>query len=71
MSKEGEEALARVRHCVVANEEGPSIAEMSQRCAAAGFGDQVSEDYNSEPVVVNGYLMPRWMAEVLGRIGKE
>lgn len=69
--KATDEQIASVRDCVVAGEDGPSITEMGQHCADAGYGDKpLSDEYDSTPVVVNGLLMPRWMAEVMGHVHK-
>ena len=54
----------------------PTLKEIAGKCAADGFGhlpgDTCEEiDGDGQPVIVGGYLMPRWMAEVLGRVGNK
>lgn len=50
----------------------PTLKEVAKQVASEGFGEVLPEDYsNSTPVVAGGYMMPDWMAQLLGHIGRK
>ena len=56
--------------------DGPTHAEVIQACKDAGYGKELPADYSdSTPVTIRvGSIvgvMPRWMAEIYGHIGRE
>jgi hypothetical protein len=55
-------------------EQGPTIKEISSIAVNDGYGNKLGDTYEelgSDPVVLGGkYVVPEWMAEIFGRIGK-
>lgn len=54
------------------NDKTIMLKDAAKLCADAGYGEDLPDNYsNGTPTVVAGYLMPRWMAELLGHIGRD